>query len=171
MSSLITVLEFIAFRKVSKKQDEEKVLECISQAEETDLIKMIGDFYFDVSKNKDSEEWNDLLNGSEFEYNGEDYIHKGLKRVLADLAYARYSYNKNINDTSHGFVFKEYQDGKTIDRNLIKDISAQAIVDAYSKFKFVECYILSKPDLFSRYCKNKKGSETASFNGNRFSVM
>jgi hypothetical protein len=169
MANIITAVEFIEFRNVSKKQDTDKVDECIKLAEQSDFIKVLGDFYFDVVENKDSAEWADLMNGSSFIYNDERFIHLGLKKMLADLAYSRYSYKKNVNDTSFGMVTKNYQDGTPIDRNFTKDISNQAQVDASSKFVYIEKYILSKPVLFSRYCKNKK--EATSFNGVRFSKL
>lgn len=169
MSNLISAAEFIEFRKVAKKQDTEKLEEFIQLAEQSDFLNMLGDFYFDVLENKDSSEWVDLLNGCSFEYNGSKFVHLGLKKVLADLAYSRYSYGKNINDTSFGFVQKNYNDGTPIDRNLTKDISKQSQIDASVKFKYVNYYILSKPDLFSRYCKDK--NQGVSFNSPRFSTF
>lgn len=169
MKNLITALEFIEFRSVSKKQDTERIDEFIQLAEQSDFINMLGDFYFDIKKNKDVAEWADLMNGSDFIYNEEEFVHLGLKRVLADLTHSRYSYGKNVNDTAFGLVSKNYNDSTPIDRNLTKDISKQAQIDASSKFRYVELYIMSKPELFSRYCKNKK--QGVSFSGTRFSIF
>lgn len=156
MDRLITYTEFAAYRNISQKLDTGKINEAIDLAQQSDLINILGEFYFDVIKNKDESTYADLLNGCEFEYEGEDFEHVGIKKMLADYAYARYIYIKPVNDTSFGFQFKETQDGTNVDRNYLKDMQKQAQIDAGIKFKYIEKYILSEPDLFSRYCESNK---------------
>lgn len=155
MTNLITAAEFATYRNISQKIDTAKVDEAVSLAQQSDLIEILGDFYFDVMKNALVEAWLPLMNGSEFEYNGEEYEHAGIKRLLADYTYSRFVYMVNINATPFGFQKKFTEDSEGIDRNTIKDLSKQAQVDAGIKFKFIEYYIKSEPELFSRYCKNK----------------
>lgn len=169
--SIITVQEFTELRKVSGKIDQRKIQEAIDLAEESDFVDMLGGFYFDVKKNKELQEWSLLFNGGDFVYCGEDYTHKGLKAVLADLTYSRYSYTKNINDTPFGLVVKSSNDSNPIDRSTMKDLSSQAQKDAYSKFRFVEYYILSEPVLFERYMKEKMKGTSGSFNTSKFSRL
>lgn len=169
MEILITASEFATYRNISNKIDTGKIEEAIKQAQQTDLVEILGDFYFDVLKNKDESTYSDLLDGSTFTENGEEYEHAGIKRMLADYTYSRYIYNKPVNDSAFGVVMKDYQDGTPLDRNFIKDLSKQAQIDAGAKFRFIEKYILSKPDLFSRYCSNKTNG--TSFNYQRFSKL
>lgn len=169
MANIITATEFAAFRNISSKIDTKKIDEAIQQAEDSDLNDILGGFFFDVQKNKDDATYTDLMNGSEFTYCDETFIHKGIKVMLADYAYARYVYTKNVNDTAHGFVAKNYQDGITTDRNVLKDLAKQAQIDAGIKFRTIEKYILSEPTLFSRYCDSKKGN--TGFNYQRFSKL
>ena len=156
MEQIITATEFAAFRDISKKVDEDKANEAILLAQQSDLLDILGGFYFDVLKNKDVTEWSELMNGSEFTYNDEDYEHAGIKALLADYTYARFVYMININATPFGFQTKFTQDSEGIDRNTIKDLSKQAQVDAGIKFKIIRLYILSDTTLFARYCKNEK---------------
>lgn len=169
MENIITAVEFAEFRNISKKIDTDKIDEDIALAQQSDLVQILGDFYFDVLKNKDEVDYEDLMNGSEFTYCNEEFEHVGIKKLLADYTFARYVYSKNQVDTAFGMVTKVYKDGTPVDRNTMKDLSKQAQVDAGIKFKFIEKYILSEPELFSRYCKNKK--RDTSFNSVRFSKL
>jgi hypothetical protein len=153
MPELLTPLEFVTFRKISKKYDEEKVNESIELAEESDLFEALGDFYFDVLENKAStdQEWIDLFAGSTFEYCGEKFIHKGIKRLLADFTMSRYVYIINAQFTSFGCHTKP-----PVDRNTTRDLSKQAQLDAGNKLKTIKKYILSLPESFPRYCKGQR---------------
>lgn len=157
MDNLITVEEFKTFRKLSRKVDTEKASEAITLAQESDFSKVLGDFYFDVYKNRAEASYSSLFAGSEFTIDGEPFFHRGLKAFLADLAYSRYIYMINVNLTPFGAQEKFTQDSKGIDRNTIKDISVQAQVDATEKFRIIKKYIESEPVLFSRYGTNKTG--------------
>lgn len=168
-TQIITAQEFATFRCISQKIDEEKIDEAILQAQQTDLLKILGDFYFDVLKNATEASYEDLMDGSEFVYCNEDFEHAGIKALLADYTSARYVYKRNQKDTPFGMVTKTYQDGTPVERNVIKDLSKQDQVDAGAKFMIIEKYIMSEPELFSRYCKNKK--EGVSFNQIRFSKL
>ena len=169
MAHLITSTEFATYRNISQKLDEGKIDESIGLAQQSDLIEILGDFYFDVIENAAVAEWLPLLNGSTFTYNNDKFEHAGIKKMLADYTYSRYVYTANINATPFGFQKKFTQDSEGIDRNTIKDLAKQAQVDAGIKFKFIEYYILSEPELFSRYCKNK--NQGTSFFTQKFSKL
>ena len=169
MSYLITPAEFATYRNISQKLDEGKINEAIGLAQQSDLVNILGDFYFDVVKNAAETAWADLMNGSTFEYCDDEFIQAGVKAMLADYTYSRFVYMVNINATPFGFQKKFTNDSEGIDRNTIKDLSKQAQMDAGIKFKFIEKYILSKPVLFDRYCKNK--NQGTSFFFQRFSKL
>lgn len=169
MSNLITAAEFATFRNVSQKLDEGKIDEAVSLAQQSDLVEILGDFYFDVVKNANETSYQDLMNGSTFTYCEEEFVHAGIKKMLADYTYSRFVYMVNINATPFGFQKKFTEDSEGIDRNTIKDLAKQAQVDAGIKFKFIEKYILSEPTTFERYCKNK--SQGTSFLTQKFSKL
>jgi len=173
MDNIITAEEFASFRNISKKLDTDKINESISLAQQSDLLEVLGEFLFDVYKNKDEPEYDLLMNGGEFEYNGESYEHAGIKALLADYTHARYLYLKPVNDTAFGLKFKETQDGTSVDRNYLRDMQKQDQVDAGIKFKFINLYLCANPDLFPRYytrSERDKYSKT-SFSGNSFSTQ
>ena len=155
MTNLITATEFATYRNISQKLDDGKIDEAIALAQQSDLVEILGDFYFDVIKNAADPAYADLMNGSEFTYCDEDFEHAGIKKLLADYTYARFIYMANVNLTPFGAQKKFTQDSEGIERNHIKDLAKQAQIDAGNKFKFIEYYILSDPTTFARYCKNK----------------
>lgn len=169
MSNLITAIEFAAFRDISKKINTEKVNESISLAQDSDLADILGDFFFDVLKNSAAPTYADLMDGSEFTYCDEVFIHKGIKALLADYAYSRHIYMINVNLTPFGAQSKFTDDSNGIDRATVRDISKQAQVDAGIKFQAIEKYILSEPILFKRYCGGKGGDK--SFNSIKISKL
>ncbi len=158
MDNLITPAEFAEFRKISKKIDEDKVKENISLAQENDLQNALGDFYFDLVKNYESAEYADLMNGSEFEYCGDTFIHHGIKKYFADLVFARFITDVNTNLNPFGITKKVTRDGEHVDESVIRAKSKQAQQDAAIKFRIIEKYLKSKPDLFERFCRGENKS-------------
>lgn len=156
MAYLITATEFAGYRDISSKLDTNKINEAIGLAQQSDLIEILGDFYFDVVKNAAESSYSDLMDGSTFEYCDKEYVHAGIKKLLGDYTYARFVYMVNINLTPFGAQSKFTQDSEGIDRLTIKDLAKQAQVDAGIKFKFIQKYILSDTDTFSRYCSGQE---------------
>lgn len=169
MSEILTVGEFISFRKTSKKVDEEKVNESIDLAEGSDFMNALGGLYFDIIANISNPTYADLLNGSDFIYCDESYTHKGLKAYLADLAYSRYIYGINVNLTPFGAQQKFTQDSTGVDRNTLRDMSKQSQQDADAKFRMIDLYLKSEPVLFERYECNRINQ--SAFNGIRLTKL
>lgn len=169
MSNIITVEEFASFRDLPKKLDSSKIEESISLAQQSDLLNILGDFYFDLIANLENAEYIPLLDGGGFEYCNNHYSHAGIKKLLADYAYARFIYMINVNLTPFGVVTKMMHDSEKVDRNTIKDLSKQAQIDAGYKFKYIDYYLKSDTTLFSRYCDGKD-SDTP-FNSQKFDVL
>ena len=69
MANIITAIEFAGFRNISKKLDTPKIDESIGLAQQSDLIQILGDFYFDVVKNQLEVAWLPLMDGGTFTYN------------------------------------------------------------------------------------------------------
>ena len=158
MEQLLSASEFRSFHKIAKKADDKVINESILKAQQSDLISALGDFYFDVLANYQEDAYNDLMNGSTFEYEGYGYEQVGLKDLLSDYAYSRYLYNRNVNDTSFGVVNKVDPNSEAVDRNILKDISRQSQQDAGYKFKYIDLYLKANKETFPRYnrCDNVK---------------
>ncbi|WP_048331007.1 DUF6712 family protein [Bizionia psychrotolerans] len=158
MNNLITAQEFAAFRNISKKIDTSKVDESISLAQSVDLMDILGDFLFDVIENKDDVGYTDLMSGSTFTINNQNYIQAGLKSLIADLTYARYMYIINTNITPFGAQSKFTDDSQPVDRNFLKDITKQTQIDASIKFKMIDKYLRANSTTFTRYNKGNDSS-------------
>lgn len=158
MEQLLTASEFRSYHKVAKKADDKVINECILKAQQSDLISVLGDFYFDVLANHQDATYGELMEGSMFEYEGYNYEQVGLKEILNDYAYSRYIYNKNVNDTSFGMVQKKDPYSEPVDRGVLKDMARQSQQDGGYKFKYIDLYLKANKDLFPRYskCENKE---------------
>lgn len=150
---LITVDELREFRHVSNKFSKDRLKECIQLAQRVDLREMLGDFVFDVYENKDTPEYADLMSGGTFTISNENYQQEGIKAMLADLAYARYLYIVNTNQSPFGMVQKINQDSEPIERSMIKDLVKMAQQDAGAKFELIDWYLRDNSGTFPRYCK------------------
>ena len=49
MTNLITAAEFASFRNISKKLDTGKIDEAIKLAQQSDLLDILGEFFFDFA--------------------------------------------------------------------------------------------------------------------------
>ena len=172
MNNLITSAEFATFRNISQKIDVRKIDEAISLAQQSDLVDLLGDFYFDVLKNKDDDTYSVLMHGGDFTYEDDEYTHAGIKSILADFTYARYIYSINVNLTPFGAVKKEMNQSSNVERNTLKDLAKQSQIDGGNKFKFTRLYLLSNPTLFSRFAENKcKRGEDTGFISNKITKI
>jgi len=149
---LITPVQLADYRNISKKYDKKRLEECISLAQKVDLQEMIGEFYFDVMVDSEEAEYADLMSGATFTVNDKQYFQEGLKSLIADLAYIRYLYIINTNQTAFGMVQKLNEDSQPIDRNMIKDLVKVAQQDANTKFRMIDKYLIENSATFKRYC-------------------
>ena len=168
--NLITIDEFKALRDVGNKVDEKKFNESVSLAQDSDVYNALGDFYFELLDNMSDSGYADLMNGSDFVYQGRNLKHKGVKAWVADLVYSRYIINLNVQLNGFGAHTKESQDSKPIDRNYSKDLSKQAQQDAGIKFKLIEKY-LETVDLRSEEEKDVSAGSGSSFNSLKIDVF
>jgi hypothetical protein len=166
---LLTAAEYATYRNISKKIDQGKVDESIKDAQQSDLLNTLDEFYFDVVENFTNPNYADLLAGSSFIYSGKKYEHAGIKALLADYTHARFVYSSPVTFTPFGLVEKLSNDSQPVDTKILDRLSKQAQIDAGFKFKYIEKYILSDPVLFSRYCKNK--DLDTGFNYQKFSKL
>ncbi|WP_339875216.1 hypothetical protein [Olleya marilimosa] len=153
-NKIITPQEFGSFRNISKKLDTEKINESIGLSQSVDLYDVLGDFYFDLISDLENPDYADLLSGCTFTSNNQTFIHDGLKSLLADYTYARFTYVMNVNYTPFGIQSKFTDDSSPVDRNIIKDIIKQTQIDANIKFKMIDKYLLANKGLFPRYKNN-----------------
>lgn len=110
---LITRPEIAKHREISKSVREDKIIPYIEDAQRLDLKPLLGERLYNAVV-KDSAAHGLLLDGGEYNYNGETYDHPGLKKVLSIFTYARYIMFGSYTDTAFGFVEKSNQDSKPV---------------------------------------------------------
>ncbi|MDP2686448.1 MAG: hypothetical protein Q8O62_04450 [Aequorivita sp.] len=151
MELLLNPTEFASYRDIGKKLDTAKINECIKLAQSVDLFDVMGDFYFDLLENKTNEDYENLFSGSTFIIDGKNFIQEGIKSLLADYTYARFIYKINTNITPFGATTKLSDNSEPIDRNLLKDLTKQTMIDADVKFRIIDKYLKANSTTFPRY--------------------
>lgn len=116
MSLLINKTDIAQYRQISNSVKEVVINQFIEDAELLDLKPLLGEFlYSDIKKNPEA--YKDLLNKKSYTHNGFEVHSPGLKRVLIDFAYARYTMHGSQTDTPFGLVQKNGQDSTPIGRS------------------------------------------------------
>lgn len=154
--ALITAAEFAEYRKdISKgwQKEQEKIERCIEEAESADLYDVLGPFYFEVVQNAVDATYEDLMNGSTFEYEGNMCMHIGIKKYLAGLAYVRYLTLANMVHTTHGLVTKLNNDSEPLEINRIRDIRKEVQKLNEIEFERIDMYLRANASKFPKYRK------------------
>lgn len=105
---------------VARHCDLRKLAIAEMEAFDFDLQAMLCDYFFEVEENweSDDEEWDKILNGTDWEgCNGKKRRHRGLKTLLAYIAYSRYVVLGQFDDTAGGIA------SKTADFTMLKPLS------------------------------------------------
>ncbi|MFV0377762.1 MAG: hypothetical protein ACK5JD_10740 [Mangrovibacterium sp.] len=88
----------------------------IRQAQLFDLKKIMPEiFFYDLLKNKAEANYQQVINGAEYVYDGNEYEQEGLKAVLAHFTYGLYIFKSGIQDTSFGMVVKQSQQSEPVE--------------------------------------------------------
>ena len=142
MALLITKSDISEYKNISLFTTEDKIDEYINDSQLQDLCPLLGyDFYFDVLKNIALPEYQALLNGGEFTVNGNTWIHNGLRAVLSEFAYGRYSYYGGYNDTPSGNTIKTFEFSNPTHNEDRKDIWKECKQRANSYFDVIKVYL------------------------------
>jgi hypothetical protein len=152
MNKIIEASELSAYIDIGNKIDIKKIEPIIAQAQDVDLRDYLGfKFYFEVIANLNTDTYQDLLNGSDFQYQNLTLHHEGLKSMLANLFMARFITQINTNITPFGAVVKQSENSEPADRNSLKDIAQINVQIAGSKWEIIKLYLEEHKALFPNY--------------------
>lgn len=88
----------------------------ILQAQFADVQRLLGaDFYNDLIRNNTDVNYQTLLNGGDYTYNGTTYTNEGLKAVIVHYFESRYKISGSNVDTPFGLVVKTDQNSTNVD--------------------------------------------------------
>lgn len=132
----------------------------IRERQRTDIVSLLGNcFYVDVQNNLYEKDYQDLLNGCEYEgCDGKKRIHYGLKTILAHLSYAAYAYRGGIVNTPFSMVQKMSQDSIPIPVNELRNVHDENRSIAKTYWELTHDFLCAKKDVFesfdSKDCKS-----------------
>ena len=117
MALLWTLSDQQAIKPISPNFPEPKWNQLANEVQVNDLQKLIGfDFYQDLIQNSTSTANAALLDGGSYVYNSVTYVYSGLKYVLSYLLFAQYIKHSSIHDTFGGFVHKQFEESREINK-------------------------------------------------------
>lgn len=141
MTTLITRADIALYKQISKTPHDDKINEAIREAQLIDIKPLLGErlFYKILAAPADYEA---LLTGGEYTYNGETYHSNGLKMVLCYYAYARYIYFGSAIDTPFSVVEKLNDNSRPVDPAYKKTVFTDSRATAASLWGSVHDYLI-----------------------------
>ena len=119
----------------------------IEDAQMLDLKPLLGDeMYHDVVQNMEDTQMVKLLEGGEYDHDGFTYSFLGLKRMLAEFAYARVIMFGTESVSPHGLIEKVNRDGNHVSRERKKEIYTRSRQTAMDIWKDIYSYLCRKSD-------------------------
>lgn len=152
------------FRDLSNSVSTSVIEPLIWDAQLINLQPLLGEeFYHDIITNHQHGMYNDLLNGSEYEYNGRTYKHVGLRRVIVEFFYYHYLFFGNEKDTAFGSVTKSYKDGIRPTRDRSKERSTNQLQKANYYWLDVKKFLDRKSEEYPIWKGCRTGNTTKTF--------
>lgn len=120
---LIDKTDIAQHREISRSVKDDKINPYIEDAELLDLKPLLGELlYNDIVDNSGDAIYVDLLEPKTYTYDGKNYKHSGLKKVLSIFANARYVIHGSYTDTGFGLVQKSNQDSQPVSETQKRNI-------------------------------------------------
>ncbi len=137
MQPLITRSDIARYKQVAKTPHDDKLNEQILDAQLLDVQPLIGESLFNkiLAAPADYEE---LLEGGVYEYDGISYTNYGLKMVLAYFAYARYMMFSSVVDTPFSVVEKLNDSSRPVEassKKAIYNLNREAAVQVWGNVR------------------------------------
>ena len=130
------------YKDISMHTPDSRINEYIRDAQEQVLRLLLGNsFYFDVLSNLANPVYSDLLNGGDFQKDSCTWTQQGLKAVLIEFTWGRYTYFGIHNDTPFGNTIKLSDFSKESESKDRKDIWEQSKQRANSYFDVIRTYL------------------------------
>lgn len=162
MTPLINAADIRSVRDLSNQIKDSKINPIISDAEISDLRPLLGDALFYAIK-KTPSDYTNLLDPLEYVLNDKTYYHFGVKRLLIELAYARYMFDNGDVSTPFGIVDKNFQEGNKSSRERVKELSNLRKKTANDYWLSIERYLVYNRDLYPLYEFNGEKIDTYKF--------
>jgi len=137
---LIDRSEIAKHRELSRGVKEDKIRPYIEDAQRLDIKPLLGERLYNAIVRTPADH-TDLLDGGEYQHDGQTYDHPGLKKVLSIFTYARYVMFGSYTDTAFGFVEKGHQDSNPVSDAHKRTLYTQNQQTAMAYFDEVATYM------------------------------
>ena len=158
---LINKTDLQKFRQVSDGLKKDRIDNFIKSAQFKSLKPLLGDaFYYDVIKNRNEDDYQNLIYGCEFTHCEAELQHFGLRAVLSLYTLAEYYLFGNSVDTPFSFVNKTNDFSQPVSNTQLRDMSKSAKQEAWEYWRDVEKYLCVNTETFSLWknsCCQKVG--------------
>ncbi len=122
MALLWTYANQQTIKPIAENFSQPQFIQLQKEVQVEDLQKLLGfDFYQDLIQNAGTTANAALLDGGTYEVAGTTFSYVGLKFTLAYYLYARYIKTSFKKDTAAGFLRKNLEDSRQLDRGELAD--------------------------------------------------
>lgn len=153
--------------------NEEEFKVYIREAQDFDLKPLLcEDFYFELVANRaDGGDWQKVIDGGDYEYEGKPKFFRGMSDVLAYFTYARFILKCNYVSTTHGFTIKKtnFSDPLSLDEK--RNMYYKYQKDANIIFADVKTYIERNIDTYASWDSCNEGCNTKKVTGFKTRVL
>lgn len=146
MQPLITRNDIARYRQISKTPNDDKLNEMILDAQLLDLAPLLGEKLF-AAVIESPENYDILLNGGIYDYDGVSYSCYGLKMMLSYFTYSRYVMFSSLISTPVSVVEKLNQDSKPVDVDVRKSVYSVNRDSALKIWQNIENYLVRSEEV------------------------
>lgn len=122
----------------------------IREAQEFDFMPLVCEEFFNDLQ-KDTPEWRKLIEGGNYDFNGNQYEFSGIGRVISYFAYARFILKSNVVSTSHGFTIKKSPNSEPLSLEERRNFYYSYKADANKIFESTKKYIERNISLYQNW--------------------
>ena len=168
MKILINKQQLNKYFQIGQGVSENDINKYIQEAQELDLKPLLcEDFYFDLVSKPTEEKYKKVIEGGEFDHNGQTRYFSGIEKVLAYFTFARLILKSHIVSTTHGFKVKQTDYSKDPESAERKNYYYSNRKDANTFFEEVKKYIeLNSYDYPLWNCNSKCNATIKSYKSN-----
>lgn len=164
MELLISKSDVEKYFQVAIGRNETEFNKYIRQAQQFDLKKLMPEqFFYDLLKNRTDNDYQKVINETEYTFKDGNYEHAGLKGVLIHFTYGLYIFKSNIQDTSFGFTVKTNGQSEPVDYKERRDWYYEHKAQANQIWEDVKRFIERNIDSFPVWKEATKTHEKRTY--------
>lgn len=179
---LVTKKDFDGYVQVRRHCDFDTLRMFIIEAQENDLVRVLGNSFTNAMISSVGSEDNDLValyapildGGTYLNSDDETLTHRGVKRALIHYAYAAYVMDSSYVDSTHGLVQKINQDSVPVPLGELKNLHDRHIRLASNCINETLDFICSDPDVYPLYkgeCDTTQATKSRKVRSSSISII